>query len=88
MMGMSRFSVWLPLIVSVPFSLVYRFIILIVFQATVSWGFIVAMNIWALVYVVYNLKDGRLIPFKELPKQAWVVALTAVILFATISYAW
>lgn len=78
---------WLPLAVTVPFSLVYRYAVPRVFTTTVSWGFVIGMNIPSLVYVAYNLRQGRLVPFNELPRQAWVIALIVVIAAATINYA-
>lgn len=86
MISISRFVIWLPLIVTVPFSLVYRYVVPRIFTTAVSWGFVTAMNVPALVYVAYNLRERRLIPLDEMPKQALVAALISVVLIATASF--
>ena len=78
---------WLPLDTTVPFSLVYRYAVSRLFTREVSWGFVLGMNIPSLVYVAYNLRQRRLVPFAELPARAWVIALIAVIAAATLDYA-
>lgn len=79
-------SPWLPLIVTIPFSVIYQYVVAGVTDTRVSWVFVLAMNIFALVHVAYNFRQRRLVPFGELPRWVWAITLIALIALGTVDY--
>lgn len=82
-MKANRLSMAIPLLASLPVSLIYRYFSIRLSLRGGSWYQVAAVNASALVLVLYNIRQGKLVRYKDYPLWLWILSVAILMVTAT-----